>query len=353
MGPVGSTPPALSLCAPFTTMSTRPLPRDVLFDDGDALPDLPVCDHYCGVEQRMRKSLELQAQLGPVFDITFDCEDGAPVGAEAQHAQMVADIVLSGENRFGRVGARAHPVDHPAFEADLETLVGRAGDRLAYLMIPKPRSLAEAQRGIEAVEREAQRSGRGTTLPVHMLIETHGGLRDVHAIAALPRIQSLSFGLMDFVSAHRGAIPQTAMGVKGQFEHPLVVRAKLEIAAACHAAAKVPSHCVVTEFKDEKALSAAATRAAREFGYTRMWSIHPAQIEPIVEAFAPSTAEVDEAIDIIAAAQAADWAPIRHRDTLHDRASYRYFWQVIERARRTGQPLPAEVEQHFFGTLPA
>jgi citrate lyase subunit beta/citryl-CoA lyase len=34
---------------------------------------------------------------------------------------------------------------------------------------------------------------------------------------------------------------------------------------------------------------------------------------------------------------------------LHDRASYRYFWQVIERARRTGQPLPAEVELHFFG----
>jgi citrate lyase subunit beta/citryl-CoA lyase len=37
---------------------------------------------------------------------------------------------------------------------------------------------------------------------------------------------------------------------QGQFEHPLVVRAKLEIAAACHAHGKVPSHCVVTEFKN-------------------------------------------------------------------------------------------------------
>ena len=47
-----------------------------------------------------------------------------------------------------------------------------------------------------------------------------------------------------------------------------------------------------------------------------------------------------------------DWAPIRHRDTLHDRASYRYFWQVLERAHRTGQPLPAEaaglVRQRLF-----
>jgi citrate lyase beta subunit len=74
---------------------------------------------------------------------------------------------------------------------------------------------------------------------------------------------------------------------QGQFSHPLVVRAKLEIASACHAHGKVPSHCVVTEFSDAPAMQAAARRAGREFGYTRMWSIHPAQIRPILEAFAP------------------------------------------------------------------
>ena len=79
-----------------------------------------------------------------------------------------------------------------------------------------------------------------------------------------------------------------------------------------------------------------------------MWSIHPDQVRSIVEAFAPSAAETDLAIEILRAAQAAQWAPIRHRDTLHDRASYRYFWQVVERARRTGQPLPAEVRQAWF-----
>ena len=330
-------------------MSIAIPPREALFDDGDTAPDIPVVDHYCGVEVRMRKSLALQAELGPVFDITLDCEDGAPIGAEAQHAQMVAEMVLSSDNRFGRVGARAHPVDHPSFMADIETLVGKAGDRLAYLMIPKPRHLADVQQAIAQIEHVSRVSGQGAKLPLHTLIETHGALRDVQAIAELPRIESLSFGLMDFVSAHRGAIPQSGMSVQGQFQHPLVVRAKLEIAAACHTAAKVPSHCVVTEFKDEDALTEAATRASREFGYTRMWSIHPAQIRPIIDAFAPSVAEIDEAIEIIAAAQAAQWAPIRHRDTLHDRASYRYFWQLLERARRTGQPLPAQVELQFFG----
>ncbi len=325
------------------------LPRDALLEAGDAAPDLPVCDHYCGTEPRMRKALELQAELGPVFDITLDCEDGAPIGAEAEHAQLCADLALSADNRFGRVGARVHPVDHPAFAADVDTLVGRAGDRLAYLMVPKPRHLADLRQAIQQIRYAASLHGQGAALPLHALVETHGALRDVQAMAALPEIQSLSFGLMDFVSAHRGAIPQTAMSAAGQFEHPLVLRAKLEITAACHAAGKVPSHCVVTEFKDGKAIAQAARRAARELGYTRMWSIHPAQILPIVEAFAPSVAEVDEAIDIIAAAQAAHWAPIRHRDTLHDRASYRYFWQVIERARRTGQPLPAQAVEAFFG----
>ena len=54
------------------------------------------------------------------------------------------------------------------------------------------------------------------------------------------------------------------------------------------------------------------------------------------------------AIDIVESAQDVHWAPTRHRDTLHDRASYRYFWQVLERAHRTGQPLPAQVIERFF-----
>lgn len=72
----------------------------------------------------------------------------------------------------------------------------------------------------------------------------------------------------------------------GQFSHPLVVQAKLQIASACHAYGKTPSHCVVTEFKDDQAIARAATQAARQFGYTRMWSIHPSQVRPILAAFA-------------------------------------------------------------------
>ena len=327
-------------------------PRAALFDADEVAAALPVCDHYSGVEARMRKSLELQAELGPVFDVTLDCEDGAPIGGEAEHAHLAGELAMSAANRFGRVGVRVHPVDHPSFADDVATLVGRAGSRLAYLMVPKPRGLDDVERACAEIDHQSRVHGLARHLPVHALIETHGALRDVVRIAAHPRIESLSFGLMDFVAAHRGAIPAAAMSAEGQFTHPLVLRAKLEIAAACHGHAKTPSHCVVTEFNDTQAIAAAASRAARELGYTRMWSIHPNQIRPIVAAFAPSPAEVEQAIEIVCAAQDAAWAPIRHRsqqrDTLHDRASYRYYWQVLERAQRTGLTLPQPVRQRFF-----
>lgn len=322
-------------------------PRRALFGHEAPAPELPVVDHYCGVEARMRKSLALQAELGPVFDITLDAEDGAPVGGEAEHALLIAELASSAANRFGRVGARIHPWGHPAFEADVDTLIGKAGRHLAYLMIPKPGSADDVERAVAAIDAACAHHGT-PTLPLQVLIETHGALRDAFRIAAHPRIESLSFGLMDFVSAHRGAIPKTAMELPGQFEHPLVVRAKLEIAAAAHAFGKVPSHCVVTEFRDTDRLSAAARRAAREFGYTRMWSIHPDQIRPIVAAFAPAADEVAEAAELLLAAQAQQWAPISFQDRLHDRASYRYFWTVLERAQRTGSPMPDEARRAFF-----
>jgi len=319
-------------------------PRDVLFGAGEALPALPVCDHYAGVEPRMTKSLQLQAELGPVFDVTLDNEDGAPVGGEVDQAHLIVSLLNGADNHFGRVGVRLLPVEHPRF-ADVAAIVLKSAKAPAYLMLPKPEALADVQRAAQAIDALG-----GDAIPLHALIETHGALRQVFDIAAHPRIESLSFGLMDFVSAHRGAIPQSGMSVKGQFEHPLVLRAKLEIAAACHAAAKTPSHGVVTEFKDTKALQAAAEIACRQLGYTRMWSIHPNQVRAIVAAFSPTAAEVEQAIEIISAAQAAGWAPIQHNQQLHDRASYRYFWHVIERAHRNAPQhgLPAELRLAWF-----
>lgn len=321
-------------------------PRDILLGAQAATGMLPVCDHYSGVESRMRKSLQLQAEMSEefgtcVFDVTLDCEDGAPVGGETEHASLVTELALSAPPG-ARVGVRVHPVDHPAFAADMAQIAGKAGARLSHIMIPKVESVDDV-----ALAEKALLSAYAPDLPLHVLIESPAAVQRAFDIAAHPRVQSLSFGLMDFVSAHAGAIPAEGMGINGQFSHPLVLRAKLEIASAAHAFGKVPSHCVVTEFNDPQAMRMAARRAAGEFGYTRMWSIHPSQIRPILEAFSPDVAQIETAAAILLAAAHADWAPISFENALHDRASYRHFWYVLERAHATGRALPSEVA-HWF-----
>ncbi len=319
----------------------------------------------------MVKSLQLQAEMIEefgvcVFDVTLDCEDGAPVGGEKDQANRVLALanaaqaatisIASGVRR--RVGVRVHAVDHLAFDSDIDTIVGGAADALSYIMIPKVESVADVERAVAAVD-TAMPTGSSSLLPIHVLIESPAAVHRAFDIAAHPRVQSLSFGLMDFVSAHGGAIPSTAMTVRpksdlctlDQFHHPLVLRAKMDISSACHAHGKVPSHCVVTAFRDTLALKNAAQTASSALGYTRMWSIHPDQIRPIVEAFSPSRAEVELAIRIVMKAYAHDWAPLSVDGQLHDRASYRYFWQVLERAHQTGVALPPEAALHFSSSV--
>jgi citrate lyase subunit beta/citryl-CoA lyase len=325
----------------------KPHPRDILVGAQAGAFALPVCDHYSGVEARMRKSLQLQAELSAefgacVFDVTLDCEDGAPVGGEAEHAALVTELAL-GAPAAARVAARVHPVNHPHFEADVATIAGQAGARLCHLMVPKVESVADVERAVAAMD-----AAGAAALPLHVLIESPAAVHRAFDIAAHPRVASLSFGLMDFVSAHGGAIPASAMTLAGQFSHPHVLRAKIEMAAACHAHGKVPSHNVVTEFKDLPALQNAVRKAATELGYTRMWSIHPDQIRAIVAAFSPAEAEIETALAIVERAAAADWAPVQHEGRLHDRASYRYYWQVIERAHQTGHALPETVRGWFL-----
>lgn len=321
-------------------------PATVLLDAQGGAQRLPVCDHYSGVEARMRKSLQLQAEMMQefgtcVFDVTLDCEDGAPVGQEAEHARLVVELA-NGAAQGARVAARVHAVEHAHFQADMDIIAGSAADKLCHIMIPKVESVDDVIKAEAALQRATDKR-----VPLHVLIESPAAVQQAFDIAAHPAVQSISFGLMDFVSAHGGAIPASAMTAQGQFEHPLVVRAKLEIAAACHAHGKVPSHCVVTEFKNPEALQACAQKASRELGYTRMWSIHPDQIRPILRAFAPAEDEVLQAAQILTSAAVQNWAPISFGGVLHDRASYRYFWQLLERAHQTGQVLPVEVQPWF------
>ena len=323
-------------------------PAQVLFGSARAPRALPVCDHYCGNEKLLAKSMALQAELGPVFDITADCEDGAPIGKEVAHATMVATLINSDANKFDRIGIRIHDLSHTSWHTDLELIIRAAGMRLAFITVPKIDSLGDLERVIRAIDDVTFQSGVRRELPVHALIETHGGLASVDAIAAHPRVDCVAFGLMDYVSGFAGAVSDSAMSSPGQFDHALMRHALTMISIASHSHGKVPAHGVTTDIDNPAAAGDDAARAFSEFGFTRKWSIHPIQIRAIVAALTPGSELIAKAGDILLAAAHAKWGPIRHSGKLHDRASYRYYWNILSRAKGANAPLPNEIINAFF-----
>jgi citrate lyase subunit beta/citryl-CoA lyase len=323
-------------------------PSQALFEGEEAFPIIPSCEHFAGSEKLIGKALGLQDTIGPVFDITCDCEDGAAAGTEKAHAEMIVRILNSDLNKHKMAGARIHDYTHDAWPQDVDILVGGAGELLSYITIPKATTVHQVAEMIGYIQKVARQNGIERVIPIHVLIETHGALRDVHDIAALDWVQVLDFGLMDFVSAHHGAIAASAMRSPGQFDHRLLARAKAEVVAAALANGVVPAHNVTLDLKNEEITHSDASRARNEFGFLRMWSIYPTQITAIVDAMKPDYSEVIAAASILLAAQKADWGPIQFEGELHDRATYRYFWELLQRAKQTGLELPADADKAFF-----
>jgi len=328
-------------------------PNEALFGGEKPFPIIPACEHFAGTEERIAKAFQTQEKMGGVFDITMDCEDGAPTGAEREHAEMVVRMQQNGLNKFNMAGVRIHDYTNEHWRQDVDIIVPGAGERVAYITVPKSTKATELGEMIAYIQDRAQRAGIERAIPIHALIETHGALHEVWQIAELPNIQVLDFGLMDFVSAHHGAVPSSAMRSPMQFEHALIRRGKAEVVAAALANGIVPAHNVTLELKDTDFIYADARRAREEFGFLRMWSIYPAQIEPITRAMAPAMPEVEEAEAILLKAYAADWGPIQHEGNLHDRATYRYFWEQLQRAHVLNMQLSDEVLGTFFTGKPA
>jgi citrate lyase subunit beta/citryl-CoA lyase len=323
-------------------------PNEALFESGKSLPIIASCEHFAGSEKLIGKAMQMQEKLGPVFDITCDCEDGAETGREVEHAKMIVRMVNSDANKFVMAGTRIHDYSHANWKQDVDILVPGAGEKLAYITIPKTEAYENTLEMVEYIQARAKESGIEREIPIHVLVETHGALRDVNKLATLPWLQVLDFGLMDFVSGYQGAIPAINMRSPGQFEHKLIARAKTELAQAALSNNVIPAHNVTLDLKNPYQTYLDASRARNEFGFMRMWSIYPTQIQAIVDAMKPDFSELLDAQNILINAQDANWGPIQYAGELHDRATYRYFWELVQRAHFSGSKLMEEVGKRFF-----
>jgi citrate lyase subunit beta/citryl-CoA lyase len=323
-------------------------PNEALFAGEKPFPIINACEHFAGSEKLITKAMELQDRMGGVFDITMDCEDGAKQGQEREHAEMVVAMAKSEVNKHKKAGVRIHDYENKWWRQDVDILVPGAGNELAYITIPKPTAASQVAEQIAYIQEVARKAGIQREIPIHVLMETHGALRDAYEIAALPWLQVLDFGLMDFISGFHGAVPASCMRSPGQFEHRAIAYAKARTVSAAMCAGVVPAHNVTLDLKNTYATYQDASRAKNEFGFQRMWSIYPAQIQPIVDAMKPDTSEVQTGVEILLAAQDASWGPIQHAGELHDRATYRYFWEAVQKAHVTGIALPEEATSRWF-----
>jgi citrate lyase subunit beta/citryl-CoA lyase len=309
-------------------------PQQPPLDEIQNLPLLAPCEHIAGNEKFIRKAFALQASYvrstgSSLIDVTVDLEDGAPVGEEAELRTIARTLVLSPENRFKQTGIRLHSFDSPHFRTDLEEVIAPLSQSLSYITIPKIQSATQ----IIAAWEMLQGVIPGCSIPLHALIETPRAVNEVEEIAALPYVQVLDFGLMDFISFLGGGISSSCMESPGQFEHKILSAVKEKICRAALGNGKVPSHNVTVSIENPEQARSDARRARNEFGFLRMWSIHPSQIPMIIDGILPSEEEVTKAKSILTMAEAASWGPIKVDGRLHDRASFRYYWGVVSRSK--------------------
>jgi citrate lyase subunit beta/citryl-CoA lyase len=214
--------------------------------------------------------------------IIVDLEDGvAPSSRPTARAALGA--ALAGAAGTTPVFVRVNPTDGPDFGVDLAALDGLS---IAGIVIPK----------FEAPDLErltGALAGRRDRYPgIIAILETPRGVLEAASIAAHPSIFGIALGAEDL--ALRTGMRRSAGG-----EEILVARSLIVLAAAAAGCWAIDTPSL--ELEDMEAVRRDA-RTAAELGFDGKLLVHPRQVSPVHEGFAPSEEEVTRARRIVAVA---------------------------------------------------
>jgi citrate lyase subunit beta/citryl-CoA lyase len=217
------------------------------------------------------------AELG-ADQVVVDLEDGVAVADKEAAREQLASA-----SARGTLAVRINGVRTPWWREDLA-----AAAHADVIVVPK----VESPDDVAAVA-ELLPAGVG----LEVMIETARGLVEVERIAAAgPPLEALVFGPGDFAASI--GVPVLTIGA-GALEYAL---ARIAVAARSFGLQPVDGPYAVLD--DATGLRARA-ELALALGYDGKWVIHPDQIGPVNEVFTPSSAEVERARRILAAADGA------------------------------------------------
>jgi citrate lyase beta subunit len=230
-----------------------------------------------------------KARTLPADALIFDLEDA--VAPEAKEAART-NVVLAAESRaYGKreIAIRCNGLGTPWGEADIEAIAKSGADAI---LVPKVESAAQVTHVVSLLDT----AGAPTDMAVWAMMETPKGMLRAEEIAgAHPRLGLFVMGTNDLVKDMRAR--HTPMRL------PMITALGIGmLAARAHGLAILDG--VYNDIQDAAGFRAVCQQGL-EMGFDGKTLIHPSQIEPCNEVFAPSAAELEMAGKIVAAFKAA------------------------------------------------
>jgi citrate lyase beta subunit len=230
-----------------------------------------------------------KARTLPADALIFDLEDA--VAPEAKEAART-NVVLAAESRaYGKreIAIRCNGLGTPWGEADIEAIAKSGADAI---LVPKVESATQVTHVVSLLDT----AGAPTTMAVWAMMETPKGILRAEEIAGShPRLGLFVMGTNDLVKDMRAR--HTPMRL------PMITALGIGmLAARAHGLAILDG--VYNDIQDTAGFRAVCQQGL-EMGFDGKTLIHPSQVEPCNEIFAPSAAELEMAGKIVAAFKAA------------------------------------------------
>jgi citrate lyase subunit beta/citryl-CoA lyase len=210
---------------------------------------------------------------------------------------------------------------------DLKAVVPEGPDLILIPKVESPDQVVEVDERIRGVR---AKDGDGHDIWLMPILESALGIENAFAIAsAAETVVALTIGLEDY-TADLGVV-KTQGGDESLF-------ARLRVVNAARAAGLQAIDSVYGDVGDVEGLREWAARS-RALGFEGMGCIHPRQIEPIHQAFAPSSEEIEKALRIEAAfqeAQAKGLGVVRLGTKMIDPPVVLRAQRLVANARRMG-----------------
>lgn len=230
-------------------------------------------------ERALEKAKGLDADA-----LILDLEDAVAPDAKAEARDRVCAAASSGEYGAKEVTIRVNGLDTQWHDDDISAAAA-AGP--AAIVVPKVNSVSD----VRAIEKSLKGAGAPDHTKIWAMVETPIAMLRAHEIAAASdRLTVLVMGTNDLAKELH------AQHVPGR--QPLLTGLGLCLLAA-RAAGKEILDGVYNDVRDPEGFGAEA-RQGFEMGFDGKTLIHPSQIEPTNEIWAPSADEVDDARALIA-----------------------------------------------------